>query len=113
MNDDLAKRLEDARPARRERARIIAAFDLLTEPTPPPAMPTRRPTTKRFSQRTVDRICRQIELGIADVKRDMPEVGDCDAAHDVAWSILHFYTDENPATRRAVCRRYGIDYRSI
>ncbi len=71
--------------------------------------PKRRTPAKQFSWRKVEAISAEIELGIQDCRRDMPEVGEIDAAHDVAWSILHFYLDEHPDTIQRVCSRYCID----
>lgn len=71
------------------------------------------PRPKRFSWRKVDAISREIEVGIEDCRRDMPEVPEVDVAHDIAWSLLHSHLDEHPDTIRAVCTRYSIDYDSF
>lgn len=93
--DAITKRLEEDRPARRARAKEAAARRAQREYVQPARKP-RGPRPKQYSWRKVERISREIEMGISDVRRDMPEVADVDAAHDVAWSTLHFYVDEHP-----------------
>lgn len=118
LSTDIEKQLQDGRRARSERVRamieagtlpVIAAEARTTIGDTTAGYTKRRKSAKRFSQSAVDRICRDIETGIADCRRDMPEVPEHDAAHDIAWSLLHCHLDEHPDTIRAICNRYGID----
>lgn len=71
-----------------------------------------RTRPKRFSQTAVERLTREIEVGIRDCMRDMPELQEIDVAHDIAWNVL-YCTDAHPDTVRAVCRRYDIPYSAV
>lgn len=114
---DLGKQLEEGRAARRERARASVAalpvFDELARGVLDSR--PRKPRAKRFSQRTVDRVSREIEVGCEDGLREFHGfVSEDDIAHDVAWSlILALAGSEHPDTIRAICNRFSVDAGAI
>lgn len=135
--NELSKRLENDRAARRARAhaapaamrgRCVKCETTVWEDAPfddgaevrngklyhrscAPKLPM--PRQKKYSERAVRRLLREIEVGVSDVLRDMPEVPESDAAHDVAWNILYCAWDEHPDTVREAARIFGIPYSMV
>ena len=110
----------EERAARRERIKALtpeAKRELskgvrLPGDKPPPAPPRPREPkilTRDQLGRQVDKHLRAVEVGLGDVKRDMPEVSEDDAWHDITMNQTFFI--DHPLVKADFLRRsFGFGY---